>query len=214
MMGQLLCFGVVLTIMLTTPFSAWAQEPYRLLQYRDVTVVSLEGPAPSSGGGPGSDGLVYSYARNYATVLTIDGELFVNGEYYGRVLIDNPVSVVLASGRVFVDGIRRPSQPYPDGVADRFFGKTENAKVDWTPIMGWPVKAKVLVRDSRIAIGGGGRLDRGVGPYVLGMNQDGAFFVWGIPYGPIQEGDTVEVYRDRVLVNGKVRPPTSVPPKK
>ena len=165
-------------------------------------------------GGPGSDGLVYSYARNYATVLTIDGELFVNGEYYGRVLIDNPVSVVLASGRVFVDGIRRPSQPYPDGVADRFFGKTENAKVDWTPIMGWPVKAKVLVRDSRIAIGGGGRLDRGVGPYVLGMNQDGAFFVWGIPYGPIQEGDTVEVYRDRVLVNGKVQPPTSVPPKK
>ena len=176
-------------------------------------MVSLEGPEAQSGGGPGSDGIATGYSNRYAVVLTVDGHLVVNGDYHGQVPTEVKTRVVVAAGRVFVDGIRRSPRDFPDDVENRFFAMPDQvfAEYDWSGVFGFPGGAKVLVRDANVFASSGGQRAAGIGPYVLGMAENRVFSVWGVPYGQVQEGDIIEVYRDRVLVNGTVQPPTQVP---
>jgi hypothetical protein len=205
-----------LLIVFGSPLWALGQEQYRLLTHKRVTVVSLEGPSATSGGGPGSEGIVVGYSDRYAVAMTVEGHLVVNGDYYGQVPLEVETRVVVAVGRVFVGGIRRSPQAFPNDVENRFFGKPDEAfkEYDWSGAFGFPGGAKVFVRDARNFGGSGSSRAAGIGPYVLGMNDGGVFSVWGVPYGQVQKGDTIEVYRDRVLVNGTVRPPTQVASRK
>jgi hypothetical protein len=206
------CAIPALLIVAWSPLCALSQEGYRLLTYKSVSVVSLEGPSASSGGGPGGDGIIVGYSLDYAVALTEDGHLVVNGDYYGQVPMEVKTTVLIASGRVFVDGVRRSSKDFPIEVEQRFFGKPDKewAEFNWSGLFGFPSGAKVFVRDARSFAASGNQSAAGIGPYVLGMNKQQVFSVWGIPYGEVRKGDTIEVYRDRVLVNGTVRPPTLV----
>jgi hypothetical protein len=215
-MHRLICYVVApLLIVVGLPLLAYGQEHFRLVSHKAVSVVSLEGPSAVAGGGPGSAGIVYGYSTGCAAAMTEDGHLVINGDYYGQVATDVITKVVVASGRVFLDGIRRQPSKFPKDVEDRFFGEPDEAyaDMDLSQIVGWKGGAKVLVRDARTFACAGNRQAIGIGPYVVGMAQ-GVFSVWGVPFGPVQEGDVIEVYRDRVLVNGDVRAPAQATPEK
>lgn len=208
-MNRPICCAVApLLIVVGLPLLACGQEQFRLLSYKAVSVFSLEGPSAVAGGGPGSAGIIYGYSTRCAAAMTEEGHLVINGDYYGQVPTDVITKVVVGSGRVFLDGIRRLPTEFPKDVENRFFGEPDEAYADFdlSQIVGWKDGAKVLVRDARTFACSGNRRSIGIGPYVVGMSQ-GVFSVWGIPFGQVQEGDVIEVYRDRVLVNGTVQAP-------